>query len=215
MRTFLIFLSCFVFFFPARAQTAKVLDSVAAVRLSNERLKPFTISCQGSLKESEEPLYIVDGIPLEKIDAWFANIATEDIASISVLKTPPAIWCYGTAAKNGVVLITTNSARSKKEVSHEYPFKTYCIPNGNWIIKQDIFNAIQAKVPGIQIQNFESNSTPVISIRGDDNTIVIVDGVRYDASILNTLNPTDIEKITVANSIAAGNYLINHQNPIR
>ena len=53
---------------------------------------------------------------------------------------------------------------------------------------------------------------PVFSIRGDTNTIVIVDGIRYDASILNAINPNDIESIKVAPSAAANNFLRNGLN---
>jgi len=54
------------------------------------------------------------------------------------------------------------------------------------------------------------NAIPNITIRGDDNTIVIVDGIRYDTSIWNALNPSDIESITVAPSVVASNYLRNN-----
>ena len=47
-------------------------------------------------------------------------------------------------------------------------------------------------------------------VRGDDNTIVVLDGVRQDISILSSLNPQDIESIKVAPSTAATNYFINN-----
>jgi len=87
------------------------------------------------------------------------------------------------------------------------PFKTYIVENENWILQQDAYNTLRAKVPGISIINEAiGNTNPVIRMRGDDNTIVIVDGVRFDSSILNTINPADIESITVTNSFAAQNY---------
>lgn len=68
-----------------------------------------------------------------------------------------------------------------------------------------------SKAPGVLISsNPNLNIVPTIRMRGDDNTIVIVDGIRYDASILNTLNPSNIESITVAPSVAASNYLLNN-----
>lgn len=100
-------------------------------------------------------------------------------------------------------------------VSSDYylPFKLYDFSSKkeNWINIQSIYNTIQSKVPNVSItMSADLNAIPNISMRGDDNTIVIVDGVRYNASVLNTLNPADIESITVATSVAASNYLRNN-----
>lgn len=68
-----------------------------------------------------------------------------------------------------------------------------------------------SKVPGVSISsNTNLSKAPTIRMRGDDNTIVIVDGIRYDTSILNTLNPSDIESIIVVPSATASNYLLNN-----
>lgn len=98
--------------------------------------------------------------------------------------------------------------------SHDYylPFKLYDFTskNENWLNPQSVYNTIQAKVPNVSITtSTDLNAIPKISMRGDDNTIVIVDGIRYDASILNTLNPSNIESITVAPGVTASNYLRN------
>ncbi len=72
-----------------------------------------------------EPLYIVDGIPVKAsrfknslaLDADndpLADIHTEDIASITVLKDAQATAIYGMRGANGVVLITTNRGTSGK-----------------------------------------------------------------------------------------------------
>lgn len=114
------------------------------------------------------------------------------------------------------VISLCGSSPSKEmmlKVSCDYflPIKTYKICNDNWNIPQDIYNDIQAKAPNVRITtSADFNAIPRISMRGDDNTIVIVDGVRFDASILNMLNPADIQSITVAPSIAASNYLRNN-----
>ncbi|MFO7617134.1 MAG: TonB-dependent receptor, partial [Bacteroidales bacterium] len=58
----------------------------------------------GSINSSNDPLYIVDGIPV--VDAL--NILSPgDIENISVLKDASAAAIYGSRANNGVVLITT------------------------------------------------------------------------------------------------------------
>ena len=116
----------------------------------------------------------------------------------------------GTGCKNGVVLITTIDGRKGQTVKpKKYAFQVYQIPNENWTTQQEMYNAISAKVPSVQIQQATNNTTPNIRMRGDDTTIVIVDGIRYDASILSTLNPADIESVKVSNFPGAQNFFIN------
>ena len=59
----------------------------------------------GSINSSNNPLYVVDGIPTLDIN----SIATQDIASITVLKDAGATAVYGSRAANGVVIVTTKS----------------------------------------------------------------------------------------------------------
>ena len=56
-----------------------------------------------SVQASNEPLYVVDGIPTDDI----SNISADDIASLQVLKDASSSSIYGARAANGVVLITT------------------------------------------------------------------------------------------------------------
>ncbi|SFU46251.1 TonB-dependent Receptor Plug Domain [Pustulibacterium marinum] len=62
---------------------------------------------------------------------------------------------------------------------------------------QDVFNALYAKVPGIQIYNKQIGQTPVFRIRNEENHIVYIDGVRTTMEVFQALNPSDIESITV------------------
>ncbi len=76
-----------------------------------------------SLGEDSQPLYVVDGIPIDNTTLgtagmWggsdggdgISSLNADDIENISVLKGPSAAALYGTRAKNGVVLITTKKA---------------------------------------------------------------------------------------------------------
>ena len=58
-----------------------------------------------SITASNDPLYVVDGIPL--VSGSMADINPNDIASIEVLKDASATAIYGSRAANGVVLIQT------------------------------------------------------------------------------------------------------------
>ncbi len=55
--------------------------------------------------QNNDPLYIVDGVPVEETFANFLN--PNDVESIQVLKDASAASIYGARATNGVIIITT------------------------------------------------------------------------------------------------------------
>ena len=61
---------------------------------------------------SNDPLFVVDGIPL--ITGSVDNINPQDIESIDVLKDASATAIYGSRGANGVVIITTKQAKAGK-----------------------------------------------------------------------------------------------------
>jgi TonB-linked SusC/RagA family outer membrane protein len=61
-----------------------------------------------SLRASNEPLYVVDGIPLS---GGIQDFNPADIQAIEVLKDASATAIYGSRGANGVVMITTNRGR--------------------------------------------------------------------------------------------------------
>lgn len=63
-----------------------------------------------SLSAGNDPLYIVDGVPIASIDDINAN----EIASVEILKDASAQSIYGARAANGVILITTKRGVSGK-----------------------------------------------------------------------------------------------------
>ncbi len=60
----------------------------------------------GSLNSSNDPLYIVDGVPTREV---LNILSPQDIAEVTILKDASAAAIYGSRANNGVVLITTKS----------------------------------------------------------------------------------------------------------
>jgi TonB-dependent starch-binding outer membrane protein SusC len=86
----------------------------------------------GSIGANNEPLYVIDGFPLE-VSAQNAgggfttgnpldNINPNDIESIQVLKDASAGAIYGSRASNGVVIITTKRGKTGKP---KINFNTY------------------------------------------------------------------------------------------
>lgn len=72
----------------------------------------ITIRGAGSLTQSTEPLYVIDGFPLESNSMGALN--PRDIASIDVLKDASATAIYGSRGANGVVIITTKAGQAGK-----------------------------------------------------------------------------------------------------
>jgi len=63
---------------------------------------------------NNEPLYVIDGMPISENGADIINAA--DIESISVLKDAASASIYGSRAGNGVILITTKKGADKAPV---------------------------------------------------------------------------------------------------
>jgi TonB-linked SusC/RagA family outer membrane protein len=68
-----------------------------------------------SIGASNEPLYVIDGIPMVNslgVNSFtMADINPNDIASVEILKDASATAIYGSRGANGVVLISTNKGK--------------------------------------------------------------------------------------------------------
>ncbi|MFD0990158.1 SusC/RagA family TonB-linked outer membrane protein [Mariniflexile jejuense] len=64
----------------------------------------------GSISQSNQPLFIVDGFPVSSI----SNIPGSQIQSIDVLKDASSTAIYGARGANGVIIVTTKSGKVGK-----------------------------------------------------------------------------------------------------
>ena len=64
----------------------------------------------GSITQSNDPLFVVDGFPVDDI----SNIPANEIEDITVLKDASSTAIYGSRGANGVILVTTKSGKSGK-----------------------------------------------------------------------------------------------------
>ncbi|AKD05386.1 TonB-dependent receptor [Pontibacter korlensis] len=77
----------------------------------------------GSINANNQPLYVIDGFPLESSGGNpLDNVNPNDIESIQVLKDAASAAIYGSRASNGVVIITTKRGREGKA---KINFNTY------------------------------------------------------------------------------------------
>jgi TonB-linked SusC/RagA family outer membrane protein len=109
---------------------------VTGVQVANNSGQPgspteIRIRGLGSFSASNQPLFVIDGIPVMSGDMHnghgglatgnvMSTIPANDIESITVLKDAAASSLYGSRAANGVILITTKSGR---EGVTDYKFK--------------------------------------------------------------------------------------------
>ncbi len=96
-----------------------------------------------SLNASNDPLIVLDGVPLVTGGiAGMANplsmIAPDNIESMTILKDASATAIYGSRASNGVIIITTKKGKSGRpqvnfsaSVKLETPRKTWDVMNAN------------------------------------------------------------------------------------
>ena len=86
-----------------------------------------------SLIGNSQPLYVVDGVPIDNQNIGAAgstggtdygdgisNINPDDIETMSVLKGPNAAALYGQRGSNGVILITTKSGKEGKGMNIQF-----------------------------------------------------------------------------------------------
>lgn len=103
-----------------------IVGKVAGVQISPNGGAPgsgsrIRIRGGSSLTASNDPLIIVDGIPLENngvsgSPSLLSTINPNDIETMNVLKDASATAIYGSRASNGVIIITTKKAKSGQKL---------------------------------------------------------------------------------------------------
>ncbi|QTE23689.1 SusC/RagA family TonB-linked outer membrane protein [Polaribacter cellanae] len=90
------------------------------------------------------PLMVVDGVPQTNSDIW--NLSSDDVESITVLKSGAASALYGSPGRNGAIQLTLKSGKNaKKGVVISYNSST-------------LFQGSFIRVPGIQTQYGPGNN---------------------------------------------------------
>ncbi len=92
---------------------------VAGVQVSGNDGQPgaqnqIVIRGNNSLTQSNEPLYVIDGYPVESFEEL--PVSPSDIESMQVLKDASATSIYGARGANGVIIITTKKGLNEQPV---------------------------------------------------------------------------------------------------
>lgn len=100
---------------PVASATEALTGKMAGVQITTTEGSPdaemkIRVRGGGSISQSNDPLFIVDGFPVESI----SDIPASDIEDMTVLKDASSTAIYGSRGANGVILVTTKSGKEGK-----------------------------------------------------------------------------------------------------
>ena len=159
---------------PASSVDKMLAGKMAGVQVTAATGQPgassqIRIRGTSSINAGNEPLYVVDGIPvMEGNQSYFTNtgnaiasINPNDIESITVLKDAAAASVYGSRAANGVILITTKSGREGKAM-----FNARAKYGVSWLANDNDFGIMN----GPQLLDFQRQAIRNAGYDPDDPT---------------------------------------------
>ena len=168
---------------PSTSISQSISGRIAGVNISSNSGRPGgnqTIRIRGysSINATNEPLYIIDGVPGD------INILNpNDIESVEVLKDASSTAIYGTRGSNGVIVVTTK--RGKNEITVNY--NTYLSLN-TVAKKLDVLNAeqflavedmIYANAKKFDPNGFASGKYIDPSVKRQDYLVIRKESVSY------------------------------------
>ncbi|HXE81789.1 MAG TPA: TonB-dependent receptor [Gemmatimonadales bacterium] len=133
---------------PLAGVDAAIQGRAAGVQVIQNAGNPgagITVRIRGSasISASNQPLYVVDGVPLIRDDFSQLDVGGQDITgvtglnpdeieNIDILKDAASAAIYGSRASNGVVMITTRRGRSQPaQVNFNMYYGSQTVPTGN------------------------------------------------------------------------------------
>jgi len=113
---------------PVTEASGFIQGKVAGVQVTQTSGLPgsgMTVRVRGasSIASSNDPLYVVDGVPVGTGNYAIAYLSPNDIETMQILKDASSAAIYGSRAANGVVLITTK--HGSKERGAQVSFNSY------------------------------------------------------------------------------------------
>ena len=180
-------------------QSANFVNSlqgkVAGVRVSTSGGSPnsasqIVIRAISSINnaQSNEPLFVIDGMPIRGGGSSIGDINPSDIETVSVLKGAAASALYGQEGANGVIIITTKSGKEGK---------VNVAVNGGWEISNTL------NLPSLQKEYIGgANGFYVANSSGGWGPKMNSDDVYYD-NVGNFLGTGFMQKYDI--SLSGGN----------
>lgn len=173
-----------------------------------------TIRVRGgsSLFASNDPLIVIDGLPLENstvtgATSFLASLNPATIESITVLKDASATAIYGSRASNGVIIVTTK--KGGKNLAVEYNFQ---YGSGRVVKTVDVFNGDQYRN---LVQQYKPNEVANLGNANTDWQRAIYRRTDYfdnNISLRGNLFKSIPTRLTLGNTYQEGLRLTNKFN---
>ena len=177
----------------------------AGVRITSGNGQPgggaqIRIRGGSSLSANNDPLIVVDGLPLDQrgvqgVRNQLNAINPNEIEDFVVLKDASATAIYGSRASNGVILITTKKGKKGADLTFEYDFKGSV---GNVIETVDVLDADQFR------NIIETTEGTDLGLLGESNT-------DWQDEIYQT-SVGAIHNVTVSQGFENFFYRVNYNN---
>ena len=124
----------------------------------------------GSISSSNDPLYVVDGVPY---DQGISNLHPGDIESITVLKDAASSTLYGSRAANGVIIVTTKRGKQDRtsfNISTNHGTSSRAIPEYERVNAREYYTLFWESYKNSQIYG-PGNVDPVVAAQNATNDI--------------------------------------------
>lgn len=115
---------------PSLSVQSKLAGAVSGVQITSTSGQPGAVESvrirgMGSINAGNEPLYVIDGVPMmtgnnnsfsydDAGNSMLSSLNSNDIESMTVIKDAAAASLYGSRAANGVIVITTKKGTAGK-----------------------------------------------------------------------------------------------------
>jgi TonB-linked SusC/RagA family outer membrane protein len=186
---------------PLAGIDAAIQGKAAGVQVVQNAGNPgagITVRIRGSasITASNQPLYVIDGMPMMREDlsqiglggqdlTGVTGINPDEIESIDILKDAASAAIYGSRGSNGVIMITTKRGRAgASRVTFNAYMGSQSVPMGN---RWDLLNARQY----VEYMNEAAfNDGYGANYFGDPDTIDV--GTDWQAAVLRTAPVTNL-----------------------
>ena len=160
---------------PALSVSSKLAGGVSGVQITSTSGQPGAVESvrirgMGSINADNEPLYVIDGVPMSSGNvsgfdysqagtSLLSTINSNDIESMTVIKDAAAASLYGSRAANGVIVITTKKGSAGKTAFNfksSWGFSDMAINYRPVLNGRDRRDLLHTGLKNYYMQNFEN-----------------------------------------------------------
>lgn len=192
---------------PTGSATDAMKGQIAGVNVTQTGGRPgqnpqVLVRGRRSLAASNDPLYVLDGIPMTDGASTIQDINPQDISSVEVLKDGAATAIYGSRGSNGVIIITTKRGKSGKT---NITYDGYYGPSetNNTV---DMMNGDEFAKMKRESRRRDSNGNAAWDGTIPDDAVVFDDAVEIESLSRTPTRQTDYQ-----NMVLGSGYQTNHQ----